>query len=50
MGTSILMIERHYSHLKVWKAIEQLRGEDLNRVVEAGSIIDDLYQSKRMKK
>ena len=50
MGTSILMIERHYSHLKVSQAIEQLRGEELNRVVEAGSVIDELYQSKRKKK
>ena len=27
MGTSVGMIERHYSHLKVTQAIEQLRGE-----------------------
>jgi nitrate reductase alpha subunit len=26
MGTSVLMIERHYSHLQVIQAIEQLRG------------------------
>ena len=27
MGTSVLMIEKHYSHLSVVQAIEQLRGE-----------------------
>ena len=27
MGTSVLMIEKHYSHLSVIQAIEQLRGE-----------------------
>jgi hypothetical protein len=27
MGTSVGMIEKHYSHLKVLQAIEQLRGE-----------------------
>lgn len=27
MGTSVLMIEKHYSHLSVIKAIDQLRGE-----------------------
>ncbi len=27
MGTSVLMIEKHYSHLNVIQAIEQLRGE-----------------------
>ncbi len=27
MGTSVLMIEKHYSHLSVIKAIDQLRGQ-----------------------
>jgi integrase len=27
MGTSVLMIEKHYSHLSVIQAIDQLRGE-----------------------
>jgi integrase len=27
MGTSVVMIERHYSHLKVTQALDQLRGE-----------------------
>ena len=33
MGTSVLMIEKHYSHLKVMEAIEQLRGEETRRLL-----------------
>jgi integrase len=50
MGTSVLMIERHYSHLKVVQAIEQLRGEETSRLIAAGSVVDAEYASKRMKK
>jgi len=28
MGTSVLMIENHYSHLEVIKAIHQVRGDE----------------------
>jgi integrase len=50
MGTSVLMIERHYSHLKVVQAIEQLRGEETNRLIAAGSVVDAEYASKRATK
>ena len=50
MGTSVLMIERHYSHLKVVQAIEQLRGEETNRLIAAGSVVDTEYASKRATK
>ena len=33
MGTSVGMIERHYSHLKVIQAIEQLRGEKTKEMI-----------------
>ena len=33
MGTSVVMIERHYSHLKVTQAIDQLRGEASRRLL-----------------
>ena len=46
MGTSVLMIERHYSHLKVVQAIEQLRGEETSRLIAAGSVVDAEYASK----
>ena len=50
MGTSVLMIERHYSHLKVVQAIDQLRGEETRRLIEAGGVVDDIYISKRKNK
>jgi integrase len=49
MGTSVIMIERHYSHLKVVQAIEQLRGEETNKLIAAGSVVDIQYASKRVK-
>ena len=50
MGTSVIMIERHYSHLKVVQAIEQLRGEETSRLIAAGSVVDAEYASKRVTK
>lgn len=46
MGTSVLMIEKHYSHLKVVQAIEQLRNHETRRLIAAGSVIDQAYASK----
>ncbi len=53
MGTSVLMIEKHYSHLKVIQAIEQLRGEETRKLIAGTQTVDDMYQSKvaeKMKK
>lgn len=47
MGTSVLMIEKHYSHLQVIQAIEQLRGTNTRKLIESGSKVGDEYQSKR---
>lgn len=47
MGTSVFMIEKHYSHLKVVEAIDQLRGEETRRLIDAGGVVDDTYASKR---
>jgi hypothetical protein len=47
MGTSVLMIEKHYSHLKVVQAIDQLRGEETRRLIDAGGVVDEIYTSKR---
>jgi integrase len=46
MGTSVLMIESHYSHLKAVQAIEQLRGEETRRLIEAGGVVDEIYKAK----
>ena len=50
MGTSVLMIERHYSHLQVIQAIDQLRGANTRKLIEADSSISDSYQSKKRAK
>ena len=47
MGTSVQMIEKHYSHLKVLEAIEQLRGEETRRLIDAGGVVDEMYKSKK---
>lgn len=47
MGTSVLMIEKHYSHLKVVQAIDQLRGEETRKLIDAGGVVDEIYTSKR---
>ena len=47
MGTSVVMIERHYSHLKVIQAAEQLRGAETRRLIEADAKVSSSYQSKK---
>jgi len=41
------MIERHYSHLQVIQAIEQLRGTNTRKLIEADSRAADNYPSKK---
>lgn len=50
MGTSVLMIERHYSHLTVVQAMEQLRGSETRKLIDAAGEIDEMYISDRVKK
>jgi integrase len=50
MGTSVLMIEKHYSHLQVIQAVEQLRGTNTRKLIEADSKVSDNYQSKKQAK
>ena len=50
MGTSVPMIEKHYSHLKVVQAIDQLRGEESRQLINAGGVIDEAYQSTKAAK
>jgi integrase len=44
MGTSVQMIEKHYSHLHVVQAIEQLRGEQTRKLIAAAEV-DHHYKS-----
>lgn len=47
MGTSVLMIEKHYSHLKVIQAISQLRGAESRQLIAAGGVVDSMYEPKK---
>lgn len=49
MGTSVLLIERHYNDLEPVNANDQLRGEDTLPLMEAGTVVDEAYQSKKLK-
>ena len=44
MGTSVGMIEQHYSHLDAVKAVHQLRGEQSRQLIEAVGAIDKRYE------
>jgi integrase len=46
MGTSVPMIEKHYSHLKAVQAIDQLRGEETRRLIAVGGVVDEIYKAK----
>ncbi len=48
MGTSVGMIEKHYSHLKVIEAMEQLRGEETRKLIANTHTVSELYKSKRV--
>ncbi len=50
MGTSIGMIEKHYSHLKVTEAIEQLRGAETRKLIANTHSVSEIYQSSRKSK
>lgn len=43
MGTSIAMLERHYSHLTAERAIDQLRNDQMLQIIEARPVIDEQY-------
>ena len=43
MGTSVAMIEAHYSHLDVMKAHKQLRGDESRKLLEAPGKVDTKY-------
>lgn len=47
MGTSVQMIEQHYSHLKVKEAKEQLRGEKVGALLRSLGNIDGAYKPKK---
>ncbi len=44
------MIERYYSDLAPVKAIYQLRGEEILRLIDAGTVVDEAYPSNKIAK
>ncbi len=44
MGTSVAMIEQHYSHLDAVKAVHKLRGTQSRQLIEAHGTIDDRFK------
>jgi integrase len=50
MGTSTPMIDRHYSHLKVIQAVEQLGGEETRRKIASMATVEEIYHSTIEKK
>lgn len=52
MGTSVTMIERHYSHLNIKNASEQLRGQASRALLATQSVdlLKHTYKSKAVKK
>ena len=51
MGTSVGMIEQHYSHLDAVKAVNQLRGEESRALIDIALDDDDKerYAYKELK-
>lgn len=49
MGTSVVMIEKHYSHLDVIKAINQLRGTETKQLLRSGGEVNARYTSNKAK-
>jgi len=46
MGTSVQMIQKHYNHLKIKEAIEQLRRTETRKLLSSGGVIDEIYRSQ----
>jgi hypothetical protein len=46
MGTSVQMIEKHYSHLKVRNTMDQLRRDKSKKILASGRKIDSMYDPK----
>ncbi len=44
MHTSVGMIEKHYSHLNLKNVIEELRGEETQKLINAVGVIDAAYK------
>lgn len=50
MGTSVSMIEKHYSHLRIKEAEKQLRAETTRKLLSNTSVVDEAYKSNKKTK
>ena len=46
MGTSDLMMDKHYSHVKTSEVKEQLRGNESRKMIAAQGVVDAAYKPK----
>ncbi len=46
MGTSVGMIERHYSHLDVVRAVHHLHSAESRQLIESTALVDEKYSYK----
>lgn len=44
------LIEKHCSHLKVVQAINQLRGSESRLLIDAGGVVDSIYESRKVRR
>ena len=47
MGTSVVMIEKHYSHLKIKDAVEQLRSDESRSLMNMVTSVSDMDKDKK---
>ena len=50
MGTSVAMIEKHYSHLDAVKAMKQLRNTETRFLIDNAEAVSEKYQYVSKKK
>jgi integrase len=50
MGTSLSMLQKHYSHINVYKAASQLRDENIRNLIAVGNKIDEKYEYREVKR
>jgi len=50
MGTSLTMLQKHYSHINVYKAASQLRDDNIRSLIAVSNKIDEKYEYREVKK
>jgi len=50
MGTSLEMLQKHYSHIDTVKAVKQLRDDESRQLIQAGGVADKKYEYREVKR